>query len=71
MFSDLAIVAGGVLACILALLGYGARQRSKGGADEKQRQAEADHETARSIRDRVERDLPDRVRNYDDAGFRD
>lgn len=32
---------------------------------------EADHERATDIRNRVERDLPDRVREMDGRGFRD
>jgi len=32
---------------------------------------EADHERAENIRDRVERDLPDRVREMGGRGFRD
>lgn len=35
------------------------------------KQKEKDREEADKIRDRVERDLPDRLREYDGRGFRD
>ena len=59
------------LAGIAALLGYGARQKARGRHEEKQEATEADHDHAEDIRRRVERDLPDRVREYDGAGWRD
>jgi len=67
-FAPYLIAAGTAIA---ALLGYGAVQRRKGRKQAEQQAKGADHERASEIRDRVERDLPDRVRRYDDAGYRD
>lgn len=61
----------GALALVAGLLGYGSRERSKGRAQERIDAKEADYEAAAEIRDRVERDLDERVRSLDDAGWRD
>lgn len=58
-------------AAVLGLGVYGARQRFKGREAERNSAEERDHDKADDIRDRVERDLPDRLRRYDDAGYRD
>lgn len=43
----------------------------KGRGDEKRNQKIEDHERAGEIRDRVRNDPDQRVREYDDAGWRD
>jgi hypothetical protein len=60
-------IAGG----IAALLGYGARQKAKGRSEARMKSKEADHEKAAEIRNRIESDLSDRLREFDDAGYRD
>lgn len=60
-----------VLGGIAAALVYGRRERQKGRVEERQKAREQDHEKATAIRDRVDRDLPERVREYDGAGYRD
>ncbi len=60
-----------VLGGIAAALVYGRRERQKGRNEARQKAREQDHEQASAIRDRVDRDLPDRVREYDGAGYRD
>ncbi|MGR3599204.1 MAG: hypothetical protein ACU0FH_02190 [Heliomarina sp.] len=60
-----------ILGGIAAALVYGRRERRKGRVEERQKAKEQDHEKATAIRDRVDRDLPDRVREYDGAGYRD
>jgi len=52
----------------VALLFAGRRQ---GKVKERNRAKEADYERANEIRDRVEFDLADRVREYDGRGYRD
>ncbi|MCB1343640.1 MAG: hypothetical protein KDK24_21740 [Pseudooceanicola sp.] len=62
---------GGLVLAVLALMGFGRRERRAGRQEVQSEAMEADHEKADAIRDRVERDLPDRVRDFDDAGYRD
>lgn len=45
--------------------------RREGAQSQKQKAKEADHEQAQDIRDRVDADLPDRVRDFDNSGWRD
>jgi len=45
--------------------------RRQGKVKERNRAKEADNERANEIRDRVEFDLADRVREYDGRGYRD
>ena len=59
------------VSAIVAILTFGQLQKRKGRKEERRKAKEADNENAAEIRDRVERDLPDRVRDFDDAGFRD
>jgi hypothetical protein len=61
----------GALTVVGGLFGFGRVQKAKGKAEVIHKAKERDHEKASDIRDRVERDLPDRVRRYDDAGYRD
>jgi len=71
LFSDLLPYLVAAVAALAAVLGYGARQKAVGRKDAETKAKEADHENATDIRDRVERDLPERVHDLDDAGFRD
>jgi hypothetical protein len=68
--SDLAILLGGVVALILAALGYGRLERRKGKQEAEDDAQKADTERALGIRRRVDR-ADDSLRKYDDAGFRD
>ena len=67
------MVLGLIAALALAgsLLMYGRSEARKGAKDANRIAKEKDHEQAMAIRNRVERDLPGRLREYDDAGFRD
>lgn len=60
-----------VLALVLTLLTFGKTQRNTGAKLARAKDQEADYEHAEDIRTRVDRDLPDRLHTYDDAGFRD
>jgi len=59
-------IAAGVGAVVVFFAG-----RRQGKVKERNRAREADIEKANKIRDRVDFDLPDRVRKYDGAGYRD
>ena len=63
------IVAG--LGAVLAFLAYGKSQQRKGKKEVLREVREADNEKAAEIHNRVERDLPDRVREMDGRGYRD
>lgn len=69
--SDLVTLILLALGGLAAVAGYGVRQRKRGRDDERQQAGEADHEHADDIRRRVERDADQRLRRYDDAGWRD
>lgn len=58
-------------AALIAILTFGKLQKRAGRKDERQRAKEADNERAKSIRDNVERELPERLRDFDGRGFRD
>lgn len=60
-----------IIVVVLAALGFGGRQYIKGRSDMRTKQQERDRERANDIRDRFERDLPDRVREYEGRGYRD
>lgn len=67
-------IAGAVVFLIGAITGriVGKSQgKREGRNDAINDMQEADHERALDIRNRVERDLPDRVREMDGRGFRD
>lgn len=55
---------------IVAVLGYLKIKRS-GAEAERRRAQNEDYENAEDIRNSVERDLPERVHEYNDAGYRD
>lgn len=59
---------GGLVAAAFAFVWKNRRDAVK---LDRAKQKEKDHAKADDIRDRVERDLPKRVRDFDDAGFRD
>lgn len=64
-------VLGGIaLAIVGAFVAY-LRGRATGATKERQDAMEDDYENAAEIRDRVSRNRADRVRQLDDAGFRD
>ncbi|UWQ30265.1 hypothetical protein [Leisingera sp. M523] len=50
---------------------FGRSQKIKGRQETYIEAKARDHEKASEIRDRVEHDLDDRVRRFDDAGYRD
>lgn len=58
---------GGVVIALLAFFGIERRGRMK----ERERAKNKDYENAKAIRDDVDRNLDERLRKYDDAGFRD
>lgn len=58
-------------AAIALWLGNNVRQRAKGRKGAETKAEEADHENAANIRNRVDRNLDDRVRKHDGAGWRD
>lgn len=55
---------GAVVLAVLAI-------RADAKRDARRDMEEEDREAANDIRDRVERDLPDRLRQYEGHGFRD
>ncbi len=59
------------LAALAALLGFGVLKKQQGKAQEKAKAQVEDFEHAESIRDRVRDNRADRLRQYDDAGWRD
>ncbi|MEL7090266.1 MAG: hypothetical protein AAFN94_00890 [Pseudomonadota bacterium] len=59
-------IAGGAVGLAMVLI-----SRRSGAKRFEAKAKEADHERAAEIRDRVERDLPERVHEYDDRGYRD
>jgi hypothetical protein len=61
-------LAGAALAALLAVIIH---QRRDAVQDDRHKAREADNENANDIRNTVERDLPNRVREYEGHGFRD
>ena len=62
---------GLAVAAVVAFAGIIAHQRRDAVQDDRHKAKEADNENANDIRNTVERDLPDRVRQFEDHGFRD
>lgn len=62
---------GGALIAAAGILVYGKAKERRGRLDERQDAEDADYEHAEDIRGRVERDLDERLRDFDDAGYRD
>ena len=60
-----------LLGLIAAVAGLWLRSLLRAARFERMKIDNKDHENAEDIRDRVSRDLSDRVRKYDDAGWRD
>ena len=58
------------LAGVLAVLGAFVAGVLRGGSRAKARAQEDDYENAADIRDRVDRNLDNSLRKYEDAGFR-
>lgn len=58
-------------AALLAALGLYAKGRVDSSARIRLKSLEEDHEAAADLRRTVDRSLADRVRKFDDAGFRD
>lgn len=71
MFSDLYVILGGAVALLLGLLGVWKGGKSAGRKQERLEATEKDHENADRIRDDVRRNRADRLRQFDDAGYRD
>ena len=63
------LIAG--MAAVLTLLGYGARQKTKGRKGAETKAQETDDENADEIRDRVEHDLDGQLHKHDNDGWRD
>ena len=61
----------GVLAAVGGLWGYGRHKTKQGAQARDQKARDQDYEKADAIRDRVDRHLDERVRDLDDAGYRD
>jgi hypothetical protein len=67
---DLAVIIGGLAALVLSVLGYGEMRRREGKRRAKDDAERADGERALGIRRSADR-ADERLRKYDDAGFRD
>jgi hypothetical protein len=67
---DLAVIIGGLAALVLSVLGYGEMRRREGKRRAKDDAERADAERALEIRRSADR-ADERLRKYDDAGFRD
>lgn len=62
----------GLLALVGGFFGLRMKWKRDGARDERVKQKDADNERASEIRNRVDRaGLPDELRKYDDAGWRD
>lgn len=59
------------LAAVAALLGWGQSKKRQGVAEAKAEAQTEDYENAQDIRRRVSDDRADRLRELDDAGYRD
>ena len=66
-------IAGGIaiIAAIIGVFGYGAAKKRQGKTEAKGKAQVEDYEHAESIRNRVRDNRADRLRQYDDAGWRD
>jgi hypothetical protein len=62
---------GMAVAAVAAFAGVIAHQRRDAVQDDRHKAREADNENANDIRNSVERDLPDRVRQFENHGWRD
>jgi hypothetical protein len=62
---------GMAVAAVVAFAGIIAHQRRDAVQDDRHKAREADNENATDIRNSVERDLPDRVRQFENHGWRD
>jgi len=67
---DLAVIIGGLAALVLSVLGYGEMRRREGKRKAKDDAGRADAKRALDIRRSADR-ADERLRKYDDAGFRD
>jgi hypothetical protein len=56
---------------VIAVLTFGFVKKKQGRAEARAEAQEDDYENAADIRDRVSRNLDDRLREYEDRGFRD
>lgn len=61
----------GLVLSILGILGARAKWKNDGRMEERANAKNKDYERAKTIRDSVRDDLPDRVRKHDDSGYRD
>ena len=71
LLSEIWPILAGLGALLALLVGYGAQRDKKTRERAKNEAEEIDNAKANDMRNRVERDLPDRVRKFDDAGYRD
>ena len=62
---------GAIAAGLVFLLTFGRVRFLKGAANQRAKTERNDRAKASEIRDRVERDLPGSVRDFDSAGWRD
>lgn len=62
---------GAALGALAAILAYGAMKKREGRQGARREAVEADHENAEDIRRRVRDNLDERVRKYDDSGWRE
>lgn len=67
-FGGYLIAAGAVFA---VLFSWASSKKTEGQREERAEAKERDDEKAAEIRDRVERDLDDRLREFDQSGWRD
>ena len=68
--SDLAVILGGLVALVLGVFGFGQVQKRAGRKEAEDEADRADTERALDIRARADR-ADERLRRFDDAGFRD
>lgn len=71
MLARLKLWAAAISVAVTAFLVLLFKAKADGRRDAQQDARERDHDKASDIRDRVERDLDQRVRDFDDAGYRD
>lgn len=60
-----------IAAALAGAWGYGKSRAAAARKETQHKAREQDHEKANEIRDRIERERADRLRDLDDAGWRD
>ena len=71
LWGQIGLYVAGAITLIGVWFANNKRQQNKGRDDAERKMKDIDNENAQDIRDRIDNDLPGRVHDFDDAGFRD